>query len=92
VFADSDNGSVEIVIATPPQLEASTDNGSVTVIPETPGAYAVDAGTDSGSVTTTSHRPAAPHRSPCHPTTATSPSATPHGLSASVCFSWRQLV
>ena len=52
VFADSDNGSVEIVMATPPQqLEASTDNGSVTVVlPDTPDAYAVDADTDNGSV------------------------------------------
>ncbi len=52
VFADSDNGSVEIVMTTPPQqLEASTDNGSVTVVlPNTPDAYAVDAVTDNGSV------------------------------------------
>jgi hypothetical protein len=52
VFADSDNGSVEIVMATPPQqLEASTDNGSVTVVlPDTSDTYAVDADTDNGSV------------------------------------------
>ena len=52
VSADSDNGSVEIVMLTPPQeLQASTDNGSVTVVlPDTPDAYAVDADTDNGSV------------------------------------------
>jgi hypothetical protein len=52
VSADSDNGSVEIVMVTPPQqLQATTDNGSVTVVlPNTPDAYAVDAGTDNGRV------------------------------------------
>ncbi len=52
VSADSDNGSVEIVMVTPPQeLEATTDNGSVDVVlPDTPDAYAVDADTDNGSV------------------------------------------
>ncbi|HEX4981099.1 MAG TPA: DUF4097 family beta strand repeat-containing protein [Ilumatobacteraceae bacterium] len=52
VSADSDNGSVEIVMVTPPrELAASTDNGSVTVVlPDTPDAYAVDASTDNGRV------------------------------------------
>jgi hypothetical protein len=52
VFADSDNGSIEITMAVPPrQLEASTSNGSVTVVvPDTPDAYAVDADSDNGSV------------------------------------------
>ena len=52
VFADSDNGSVEIVMAIPPErLDASTDNGSVTVVlPDTPDAYAVTAETDNGNV------------------------------------------
>jgi hypothetical protein len=52
VSADSDNGSVEIVMVTSPrELAASTDNGSVDVeLPDTPDAYAVDASTDNGSV------------------------------------------
>jgi Putative adhesin len=52
VFAESDNGSVEIVMVEPPQdLRASSDNGSVEVVlPDTPDTYAVDAGTDNGSV------------------------------------------
>ena len=52
VFADSDNGSVEIVMVVPPQdLRASTDNGSVEVVlPDSPDAYAVDASTDNGRV------------------------------------------
>jgi DUF4097 and DUF4098 domain-containing protein YvlB len=52
VSADSDNGSVEIVMLEPPQdLRATTDNGSVEVVlPDTPDAYAVDTSTDNGSV------------------------------------------
>jgi hypothetical protein len=52
VSADSDNGSVEIVMAVPPDtLDARSDNGSVTVVlPDTPDAYAVDASTDNGNV------------------------------------------
>jgi hypothetical protein len=52
VSADSDNGSVEIVMVAPPQrLAATSDNGSVTVVlPDTPDAYAVDANTDNGRV------------------------------------------
>jgi hypothetical protein len=52
VSADSDNGSVQIVMVTPSQqLQATTDNGSVTVVlPNTPDAYAVNVGTDNGRV------------------------------------------
>ena len=52
VSADSDNGSVEIVMVSPPrELEATTDNGRVDVVlPDTPDAYAVDAATDNGRV------------------------------------------
>ncbi len=52
VSVDSDNGSVEIVMVTPPRaLEATTDNGRVDVVlPDTPDAYAVDIDTDNGSV------------------------------------------
>jgi hypothetical protein len=52
VSANSDNGSVEIVMALPPDtLDAQSDNGSVTVVlPDTPDAYAVDASTDNGNV------------------------------------------
>ncbi|HWM22821.1 MAG TPA: DUF4097 family beta strand repeat-containing protein, partial [Ilumatobacteraceae bacterium] len=51
VSADSDNGSVEIVMVSPPrELQATTDNGSVDIVlPDTPDAYAVDIGTDNGS-------------------------------------------
>jgi hypothetical protein len=52
VFADTDNGSVEIVMAAPPQvLHASTDNGSVEVVlPDTADTYAVTTATDNGNV------------------------------------------
>jgi hypothetical protein len=52
VSADSDNGSVEIVMVAPPEdLRATTDNGSVDVVlPDTAEAYDVDASTDNGSV------------------------------------------
>lgn len=51
VSADSDNGSVEIVMAASPQhLEATTNNGSVeVVIPDTPDTYAVSVDTDNGN-------------------------------------------
>ena len=51
VSVDSDNGSVEIEMVTPPlALEATTDNGRVDVVlPDTPDAYAVDIDTDNGS-------------------------------------------
>ncbi len=52
VSATSDNGSVEIVMALPPDtLDAQSDNGSITVVlPDTPDAYAVNADTDNGNV------------------------------------------
>ena len=52
ISADSDNGSVEIVMATPPQtLEAGSDNGSITVVvPDTTDAYAVTTSADNGDV------------------------------------------
>lgn len=52
VFADSDNGSIEIAMAIPPErLDASTDNGSVEVVlPDTPDVYAVVTTTDNGDI------------------------------------------
>ena len=51
VEASSDNGSVDLTFAAPPeQVSARSDNGSIVVrVPEVGGAYDVDVESDNGS-------------------------------------------